>query len=147
LRFLLDENLPRAFAHALHALAVKDGHVVDHVLDLVESGTADRVWITLLAREGAAGVAISGDRRMLTRKHELHALEDSRITAFILAPGWSRLRFWEKASLLVQRWPAIVTAAGTYPAGSIFIVPHRQTLAPLKPHSLAPAPRGVDRRA
>jgi hypothetical protein len=81
---------------------------------------------------------------MLTRKHELRALQDSRITVFILAAGWTSLRFWDKASLLVQRWPVIATAAATYPAGSIFTVPHRRTFTPLKPHNLTPAARSSD---
>jgi hypothetical protein len=101
LRFLLDENLPPAFARALDALAARDGHSVGHLLDLVPLGTPDHGWIARLAQDGS--VAISGDKRMLTRKHELRAFKDSRVTAFILAAGWNSLRFWDKASRLVRR--------------------------------------------
>lgn len=131
MRFLLDENLPPAFARALDALAARDGHSVGHALDLVQSGAADQVWIARLAQDG--GAAISGDRRMLTRKHELRALKDSQITTFILAPGWATLRFWDKAALLVRRWPAIALSATTYPAGSTFIVPHKYASSALRP--------------
>jgi hypothetical protein len=43
---------------------------------------------------------------MLTRKHELQALKERRVTSFILAVGWSSLAFWDKAALLVARWLA-----------------------------------------
>jgi hypothetical protein len=96
-------------------------------LDLVLTGADDRVWIAALAAQPGGGAAISGDRRMLTRKHELQALKDHRVTTFILAPGLSSLPFWDKAALLVGRWPAIAAAAKSSDPGSIFIVPHRRT--------------------
>ena len=131
MRFLLDENLPPAFARSLDALARRDGHSVAHVLDFVKAGTDDFNWIISLSEE--RGAVISGDRRMLTRRHELRALKDSQVTTFILAPGWASLRFWDKAALLVRRWPEIALAATNHRAGSIFIVPHKYTTAALRP--------------
>jgi predicted nuclease of predicted toxin-antitoxin system len=139
LKFLLDANLPAAFARALDALARNDGDTVMHVSDLVDAAADDRVWIAALADQPGSGVAISGDKRMLTRKHELFALRQHRITIFILAPACSAFRFWEKAALLVGHWPRITAAAKSSDAGSIFVVPPGRN-ASLKRGGAAPPP-------
>jgi hypothetical protein len=133
LKFLLDENLPPAFARALDALSSRDGHSVQHVRDLVPSRTSDVEWISTLAPQGGWS-ALSGDRRMLTRRHELQALRDAKVTTFILAPGWAGLRFWEKAWMLVRWWPSVVEDARGSAAGTIFVIPHRQTPESLRPY-------------
>lgn len=63
------------------------------MLALVERGADDRAWIAALAQQSGGSAVISGDRRMLTRNHELQALKDRRVTSFILAAGWSSLAF------------------------------------------------------
>jgi hypothetical protein len=134
LNLILDENLPRAFARSLEALGKADGHSVAHVRDFVDPKTDDVEWIPLISSQGD-WVAISGDRRMITRRHELRVLQDSKLTTFILAAGWSRLVFWEKAWLLVRWWPMIIEIAGKHPAGTIFVVPHKHSPSDLKSHA------------
>jgi hypothetical protein len=133
LNFVLDENLPPAFARALDALRHPDADSVRTVRDHVASGTSDSEWIATIAKVGADHAVLSGDRRMITRKHELQALRDAKLTTFILAKGWSRLKFWDKAWLLVRWWPKIVELACRHKAGSIFVVPYVQTPKDLDP--------------
>lgn len=78
-------------------LTARDGFSVTHVRDFVGEQTLDVDWIPLAAKEG--GSVISGDRRLASREHELLALRSSGLRTFILAPGWSKLPFWEKAWL------------------------------------------------
>ena len=107
-------------------LASLEGDKVCYLLDLVERGADDRAWIAALAQQSGGGAVISGDGRMLTCNHELQALKDRRVTSFILAAGWSCLAFWDKAALLVARWPVIAAAAKNSAAGSIFLVHRRR---------------------
>jgi hypothetical protein len=132
LNFLLDENLPPAFARSLDALSSPQGDPVSHVRDHVGRGTDDAAWINTVGKVGPH-VVVSGDRRMLTRKHELQALRDQKLTTFVLAHGWNSLPFWEKAWLLVRWWPKLVELASKHPPGSIFAVPYRQTPKDLQP--------------
>jgi hypothetical protein len=132
LNFLLDENLPPAFARALDALRHPKVQSVRTVRDHVAAGTPDADWIAAVAKAGGHAV-VSGDRRMITRKHELQALRDAKLTTFILAKGWAPLPFWDKAWLLVRWWPMIAEAASKHPAGTIFEVPYRQTPKVLQP--------------
>jgi hypothetical protein len=132
LNFVLDENLPRAFARSLNALTERDGFSVKHVRDFVGKQTDDIDWIAAVAKEG--GSVISGDRRLTTREHELRALRDSGLITFILAPGWSKLPFWEKAWLLTRWYPKLAEIASRSPAGRIYRVPHRHAPGDLKPY-------------
>lgn len=124
MRFVLDENLPPSFARSLDALSDRDIHSVVHVRDLVGIGTTDVEWIATVSA-GERSVVVSGDRRMLTRAHELRALRDSRLTTFILSAGWSHLLFWEKAWLLTRWWPTVTVLAEAADPGTIFQVPHK----------------------
>jgi len=131
-RFVLDENLPPAFARSLDALSSREGHAVVHVRDLAGAGASDIDWIAAAA-EQANPAAVSGDRRMLTRPHELQALRAKSLTTFILAAGWSDLTFWDKAWLLTRWWPKLIGIAERAPRGSIFRVPHRHSPVDLRP--------------
>jgi predicted nuclease of predicted toxin-antitoxin system len=133
MRLILDENLPPALARSLDALSSRDGHSVTHIRDLVGSGALDTTWIAAAAQE-IDPVVVSGDRRMLTREHELRALRAHNLTTFILGPGWSDRTFWDKAWLLTRWWPKFIDVAGRAPHGTIFRVPHRNAPADLRPH-------------
>jgi PIN like domain len=132
LNFVLDENLPRAFARSLNALVRRHGFSVTHVRDVVGERTLDVDWIPLVGKEG--GAVISGDRRLATREHELLALRSSGVITFILAPGWSKLPFWEKAWLLTRWYPRLAEIASHSPPGSIYRVPHKHAPGVLKPY-------------
>jgi hypothetical protein len=132
MRFVLDENLPPPFARSLNALSQRDGNSVVHVRDFVGEGTSDVEWITTIAT-GEPSAVVSGDRRMLTRAHELQALRASGFTTFVLAAGWSGLTFWDKAWLLTRWWPTVIALATTTPAGTIFQVPHKHRPTMIRP--------------
>jgi PIN domain-containing protein len=133
LRFVLDENLPPPFARSLDALTGRDIHSVVHVREVVGSGISDVEWIAEISR-GELSAIVSGDRRMLTRSHELQALRNAGLTTFILSAGWSNLVFWEKAWLLTRWWPTITALATTTKPGTIFQVPHKHRPTTIRSH-------------
>jgi hypothetical protein len=138
--FVLDENLPPAYARCLAELEGRGRELtVSHIRDVVGKNVIDTEWIEAIKSKGAP-VVISGDRRMLTRVHELQALRDAQLTTFILAPGWSNLKFWDKAWLLIRWWPTIVQLAGASPPGTIFRVPHKHGPSRLTPYGSKPTP-------
>jgi len=143
--FVLDENLPRAYARCLAELGGQGREfTVSHIRDLAGKSVADTEWIAAVKRKGEA-VVISGDRRMLTRIHELQALRDAQLTTFILAPGWANLKFWDKAWLLVRWWPKIVETAAASPPGTLFRVPHKHGPTGLTPFGSKPSRRRAPR--
>jgi hypothetical protein len=113
-------------------LTARDGFSVTHVRDFVGEQTLDVDWIPLAAKEG--GAVISGDRRLASREHELLALRSSGLRTFILAPGWSKLPFWEKAWLLTRWYPRLAEIAARSSPGSIYRVPHKHAPGDLKPY-------------
>jgi hypothetical protein len=132
MRFVLDENLPPSFSRSLHELSARDGHSVVHVRDFVGEDTVDVEWISAIAT-GEPSAVISGDRRMLTRAHELQALRAAGFTTFVLEVGWSGLIFWEKAWLLTRWFPTVVALATSAPPGTIFRVPHKHRPTQIRP--------------
>jgi hypothetical protein len=132
MRFVLDENLPPPFARSLNTLSERDGNSVAHVRDFVGPAVSDVEWIAAITT-GEQSVVVSGDRRMLTRAHELQALRASGFTTFVLAAGWSGLIFWEKAWLLTRWWPTIIELGTAAPSGTIFRVPHRHRPTMIRP--------------
>jgi hypothetical protein len=132
LKLLLDENLPPAFARSLDALSAHEAVSVAHVRDFFGAGTSDTKWIREVGEDGGWAI-VSGDRRMLTREHELLALRQWRLTTFILAAGWKNMKFWDRAWLLVRWWPQVIATAAGHPAGTIFVIPHHQRPAAMKP--------------
>jgi predicted nuclease of predicted toxin-antitoxin system len=145
--FVLDENLPPAYARCLAELGGQGREfTVSHVRDLVGKNVSDTEWIAAVKGKGEA-VVISGDRRMLTRVHELEALRTAQLTTFILAPGWSNLKFWDKAWLLIRWWPKLVEIAEASPPGTIFRVPHKHGPSELNPYGSIPRHRPAAPRA
>jgi hypothetical protein len=125
-KFLLDNNLPPAFAVALHNLSEREGFgSVHHLRDFFDHNIADVDWITELGNDGG-WTAVTGDTRIRARPHELAAFRAAGLILMMLSPAWAHLRFWEKASLLIRSWPDICQTAITAPRPSIFEISSRQ---------------------
>lgn len=123
MKFLIDNNLPPAFAKALHAFAEKDGHSVTHLRDKFAHDTPDITWITTLKAE-TSWIIISQDS---FRKGDLEkqALRECGLVVFCLAKQWSKATYWDKAQNLVRWWPAIMAQAELITGGAAFKAPWR----------------------
>jgi hypothetical protein len=131
-KFLLDNNLPPAFATALDSLSRREGFgSVHHLRDFFDPGISDVDWITELGTDGG-WAAISGDTRIRTRPHELAAFQAAQLVLVTLAPGWTKLRFWEKAALLIRCWPDICAAVEGATRPSLFEVATRPGISGIR---------------
>ena len=123
----LDENLPPALARALNALVTHDDHHVIHVADYAR-GSPD---VELFQHAATMGVQI----HITLDHHDRHSVEREAIaraglTVFVLAKGWSSLKYYEKAARLIEYWPAIVAASTAVAPGAIFRIPLKRNGKP-----------------
>lgn len=119
MKFFVDNNLPRALAHALNALSKPDDHSVSHLKDRYSADTQDTVWINDLSKEGG-WVVITHDK--LNKGLEREALRQAGLLVFFLDKSWNDHKFWEKAHNLVKWWPRIMEQAGGIQGGAAFKV-------------------------
>lgn len=132
MKFLLDNNLPPSFATALHSLSEREGYgSVHHLRDFFDHRITDVDWITELGNDGG-WTAVTGDTRIRTRPQELAAFRAAGLVLITLAPPWSNLRFWEKASLLIRCWPNICQVAVGAPRPSLFEVSARPSASAIR---------------
>jgi PIN like domain len=131
-KLALDENLPPALAHALHALLAPERGEAVHIRERFGPGVADSDWIAALHGEGAWGV-LTLDRKLRTRPHEQRALMQSGLVVFILAHGWAAEPYWPKAAGVIRWVPRMIDALREARPPALFEVPHRWT-----PHGLRP---------
>ncbi|HUT57255.1 MAG TPA: hypothetical protein VNA25_05210 [Phycisphaerae bacterium] len=125
--FILDNNISYKFAKALRAL----GEDVWGLREKLDPGAPDIEWIPKLGAKGWHFV--SGDKHILSRPLERHALRKAGITAFTLGPFFSKrsFRFWDQAVWLIRHWPSFLTFAKGVPHGTCFSVQQNATMRPL----------------
>jgi len=131
LKLALDENLPPALAHAIHALLVPSGGVAISIPEQFGHGIADRDWMTALHEQGGWAV-LTVDRKLRTRPHERLALEQSNLVVFILAAGWNQERYWPKVAGIIRWLPRMMEALDAYKPPALLAVPHRWTTAAIR---------------
>lgn len=119
MKFLLDNNLPPALAHALRELSKSDNHDVFHLKDRFSAATSDAIWINSLSQEGG-WIVVTHDN--LNKGLEREALRRAGLLVFFLDRSWTDHKFWEKAHNLVRWWPRIVEQAGGIEGGAAFRV-------------------------
>jgi hypothetical protein len=137
-RFFLDNHLSFRLANALHALADFDGDEVVHISQKFgshpsrpnSSNARDEIWLPALAEEGD-WVVVSGDTSIRKKPRERQAFLDAGLMTFFLASGWTNMRYWDQAQLMVRWWPVISTVAKAT-ENLVFEVPRRFT-GKLKP--------------
>lgn len=78
--------------------------------DIFEQGTTDLSWIPKMGRMHPKPAVISGDGRMLSNKVELATLQESGLTFFCLAPGWTNFAHEQYCWKLIHAFEGIVTA-------------------------------------
>lgn len=119
MKFLIDNNLPPALAHALRELSKPDDHVVFHLRDQFAADTPDIDWINSLSNEGG-WVVVTHDN--LNKGLEREALRRAGLLVFFLDKSWKDHKFWDKAQNLVKWWPRIIEQAGGIQGGAAFKV-------------------------
>lgn len=119
MKFLVDNNLPPALAHALRELSKPENHEVFHLKDRFPADTPDTVWIGSLSEEGG-WIVVTHDN--LNKGLEREALRQAGLLVFFLDKSWKDHKFWEKAHNLVKWWPRIIEQAGGIEDGAAFQV-------------------------
>lgn len=119
----IDENLPPSLARGLNALVSPDGDEVVHVADYAKGASDEDLF--RLAIEDGVQIHITHDHHY-RRPAEREAIARLGLTVFVLAKGWSKLAYYEKAARLIEYWPAIVATTKLVAAGAIFRIPHRR---------------------
>lgn len=122
MNFLLDNNLPPAYARALQALskAEWDGaHTVIHLKDRFAQNTPDETWINALANEDYWTV-ITHDQ--LNKGLEREVLRRAGLIVFMLDKSWKDHKFWDKSHQIIRWWPRIVDQAEGMRGGAAFKV-------------------------
>ena len=121
MKYLIDNNLPPALAHAIRELStIRDNTEVYALKDKFPPATKDIDWITALSEDND-WVVISQDR-FKKGNEEKEALRRSGLTVFFLEKQWSKKKYWEKSHNLVRWWPAIMDHAERMTGGSAFKV-------------------------
>lgn len=121
MKFVVDENLPRALAHALQALFVGE-HEIIHIRDRYGPSVKDPQWIRELSQEGR-WIIISGDRGIKKTKAEYNAFRASRLIGFFLSSGLNKAPLIKKAERILALWKGIETLGNGSAAGSMYELP------------------------
>lgn len=122
MKLLVDHNLPPVMARAVHLLVQKDGHEVAALRDRFAPDSADIEWLGQLGMEGGWSI-LSLDQMILRRPAERLALHRARVTAYFLAPGWSKLANLEKTARLLLWWPKLLQASALMQTGGVYELP------------------------
>jgi hypothetical protein len=104
MRFFFDENLGIQLSNGLKQF----GEDTCHLLNVLEPGTPDEVWLQYIGERG--WFLITVDRRIRKRPLEKEALKQYKVGAFFLL-GKSMSR-WDRIKQLVRAWEKILEIAG-----------------------------------
>lgn len=118
--FFTDEN----FIYKANALleAFDQTHSIRPLIDHFDRGTPDVEWIKQIATWTPKPFVITGDSHIRTRPQERRALQESGLTFFCLARGWTNTAWNEYAWRLIKLWPDIVSEAERSTRPSVFEV-------------------------
>ncbi len=122
--YLIDENLSFKIAQSLKAL----DNDVHHVRDHFPSQTPDETIFDFLVRKD--WVLITQDKKMRTRKHQLQAMLDKGVGAFIFT-GRADKNLTQQAVMILERMGEFEKLAQKTKRPFIFSVPDRGKIKPL----------------
>jgi hypothetical protein len=115
--FCLDESMGRPLAPLLRTIRAPGNPHIHDLRELGLTGSADEVWMPLLAGRGARGV-VTKDSSILRASVRRDVWRRARLTVFVLNKGWGNLPLFEQARALVWWWPAIVERGSSGPTGA-----------------------------
>lgn len=113
MRYFFDNDISPSLAHMLKALDID----ATALRDVFDPKTVDVVFLSELKNDGY-DVLISNNTEQRKIPQEKRALKESGIISLYFNPFWSKMKFWDQATWLVQKWPQIEgfcrgTAKGT----------------------------------
>lgn len=110
MRFFLDNNQPQQLAQLLEAF--DPSSEVRHLSAEFDPTTPDVDWLSELGRRSPRPVVIGGDAKILRNAAEAQVLRESGLTFFLMAHGWSGLKWWDqRAWKMIRVWPRIVESS------------------------------------
>lgn len=130
MKFLFDNNLSPDFARGLRELRSPFEENIVHLKDRFPDNVTDEVWLNELINEGDWSV-ISADR-FKKNAAERQAIRHPKITVFVLAKGFGKLKYWPKTKALISQWEDIANLA-RITRGGLFEVRARGKITPYLP--------------
>jgi predicted nuclease of predicted toxin-antitoxin system len=126
LKFFFDNDVSIRIARAIACLSEAEGDTVVHMTDKFTADAKDLTWLPALANE-REWIIVTADSQFRRKAGEREVFRKARLTTFILASGWMKLRLWEQAALLVRWWPKIRDQARLAESGAAFEIPQRNS--------------------
>jgi hypothetical protein len=105
LKLLIDHNLPRRIARALHEL-FKPEHQIVWLSDKFPQDTPDSEWLGTLVAEGGWSV-LTRDLYIRTKPNERAALDSARLIIFFLDGAWKSYGVEETSWRLIRLIPVM----------------------------------------
>ena len=121
MRFFLDCNMAAKLARMLDHYDTE--HSVQHHNDRFDEGTQDTQWLRAIYEDDSSVVVVSGDGRILENPAELQVLKDSNLTFFMLAKGWTNMKWSDQAWKMVKIWPEVIRSASQQRYPTIYKIP------------------------
>lgn len=102
----VDANVPVRLVRLLDAAFGDQGFRFLHEPDFESQAADDEVWAATFRRLGGA-IAISADRNIAKRPHQMAAFAESELITFFLDARWHQRDMAYKAAHLILWWPRI----------------------------------------
>jgi hypothetical protein len=97
-------------------------HQIRPLLDYVDKGTPDTIWIPKLASWDPKPAVICGDARILRNKVERQVLKEAGLMWVCLADGWLNLKWDVYAWKLIKAWPEMRNSITRAVRPTVFVV-------------------------
>jgi hypothetical protein len=104
--FFTDENFVYQGAKLLEVFDTT--HEIRALIDCLDRGTSDTVWMNHIAQWKEPTVALCGDGRILKNKVELATLKSCKLMFVHLSAGWTNIDWPTFAWKIIKVWPEIV---------------------------------------
>lgn len=106
--YLFDENTSPKLVAYMRECGAAD---VTHLSEVYARGTLDPELIPAIAEAGY--ILVTNDQAM--RDEHSALLEQSRIKALFLPPGWADMRRWGQSAFIFRYWPTIAASVNSNP--------------------------------
>jgi hypothetical protein len=110
----------RGPADVAFVVAARDYAPLSSDADFVSG--SDVPWLERFKADGGTAI-ISGNTKMLEVPHELLAIQRLGLVAIFFDPKWNGWDFFQKSSLLLWHWNALVTAVRSAKPATLFQIP------------------------
>jgi hypothetical protein len=106
IKVALDANVPQRLVRMLQSAFGDQGYEFLWEPDFAAANAKDEVWVAKFRRFGGQ-IAITGDRNIARRPHQIIAFMESDLIGFFFDSNWGEKDLTFKAAHLVMWWPRI----------------------------------------